>query len=113
MASKTQTKKGSTNQLESTDEMEMLLRIIKTGECIGGLELGGKHYQLWDYKTSLQCKLPGDMLVGIWVDHGAYSILWSSLICPLYVRPAQNRPEMACFLGFSAVMAACIRPLLS
>ena len=43
----------------------------------------------------------------------AEPILWSSLIRPLYVRPVQKRPEMACFLGFSAIMATCIRPLLS
>ena len=29
-----------------------------------------------------------------------FSILWSSLIRPLYVRIAQKRPEAACFLGF-------------
>ncbi len=48
------------------------------------------------------------------VEKSAFqSILWSSLIRPLYVRPAQKRPEMACFLGFFAIVAVCIRPLLS
>ena len=73
MARQPQMKKVSTNQSESTDEMKMLLGILKTGECIGGIELSGKHYQLWDYKTSHQCKNPDDVLVGIWVNHGAYS----------------------------------------
>ena len=41
------------------------------------------------------------------------SILWSSLIRPLYVRIAQKRPETACFLGFFVFTAACIMPILS
>lgn len=57
---------------ESTEEMEMLLSLMQTGECIGVMDLGGKHYQLWDYKTSRQCKRPGDLIVGIWVNSGSY-----------------------------------------
>jgi len=41
----------------------------------------------------------------------AKSILWSSLIRPLYVHPAQKRHEMACFLGFFAFTTVCIRLL--
>ena len=57
---------------DSTEEMEMLLSLMQTGVCIGGMDLGGKHYQLWDYKTSQQCKRPADIIVGIWVNSGSY-----------------------------------------
>ena len=40
-----------------------------------------------------------------------FSILWSSLIRPLYVRLAQKQPEAACFLGFFVFTAVCIRLL--
>ena len=57
---------------ESMEEMEMLHSLMQTGECIGGMDLGGKHYQLWDYNTSQQCKSPADIIVGIWVSSGSY-----------------------------------------
>ena len=57
---------------ESIEEMEMLLSLMQTGECIGVMDLGGKHYQLWDYKTSQQCKRPADIIVGILVNNGIY-----------------------------------------
>ena len=57
---------------ESIEAMEMLLSLMQTGVCIGGMDLGGKHYQLWDYKTSQQCKRPADIIVGIWVNSGSY-----------------------------------------
>ena len=31
---------------ESIEEMEMLLSFMQTGVCIGGMDLGGKHYSL-------------------------------------------------------------------
>lgn len=61
---------------DSTEEMEMLLSLMQTGECIGGMDLGGKHYQLWDYKTSKQRKCPADVIVGIWVDSGKYAYFY-------------------------------------
>ena len=57
---------------ESIEEMEMLLSLMQTGECIGVMDLGGKHYQIWDYKTSQQCKRPADIIVGILVNNGFY-----------------------------------------
>ena len=72
MASKKRVVKYNGKEQESKEEMEMLLSLMQTGECIGGLDLGGKHYQLWDYKTSQQCKRPADIIVGIWVNSGSY-----------------------------------------
>ena len=69
----------------------------------------------WRVHGDFHCLDPNSSTVGIRnpPPSTAQSILWSSLIRPLYVRPAQKRPEMACFLGFFAIVAACIRTLLS
>ena len=71
MASKKQVLGSCEIEQDSTEEMEMLLSLMQTGECIGGMDLGGKHYQLWDYKTSQQCKCLADIIVGIWVNNGS------------------------------------------
>ena len=60
---------------ESMEEMEMLLSLMQTGECIVKMDLGGKHYQLWDYKTAQQCKRPGDVIVGLEMCRGKYSYM--------------------------------------
>ncbi len=60
---------------ESIEAMEMLLSLMKRGECIGGIDFGGNHYQLWDYKTSQQCRRPSDVIVGIRLYSGRYSYM--------------------------------------
>ena len=75
MASKKRVVKYNGKEQESKEEMEMLLSLMQTGECIGGLDLGGKHYQLWDYKTSQQCRRAADIIVGIWLYSGRYSYM--------------------------------------
>ena len=62
--------------LESPERMEMFLRLMQTGECIGRIKFGGKRYQLWDYETSKQSKLPDDILVGIWMRNGQSSYFY-------------------------------------
>ena len=76
MASKKHVPGSCGVEQESMEEMEMLFSLMQTGECIGGMDLGGTHYQLWDYKTYQQCKLPADIIVGIWVDSGKYAYFY-------------------------------------
>ena len=67
----------------STEELKSFVDLMKTGECIGGMDLGGKHYQLWDYKTSQQSKRPSDVIVGVWIDNWEYAYFYikrSSLV---------------------------------
>lgn len=84
---------------ESIEEMEMLLSLMQTGVCIGGMDLGGKHYQLWDYKTSQQCKRPADIIVGIWVNSGSYKYFFvqrSRLKRVLWTKGFNPRRRILC-----------------
>ena len=82
MASKKRIVKYSGNEQESIEAMEMLLSLMKRGECIGGIDFGRNRYQLWDYKTSQQCRRAADIIVGIWLYSGrcSYMILKRSML---------------------------------
>ena len=68
MARRKQAKVMYSEEQEDKEAIQMLLSLMQTGECIGRLDFCGTRYQLWDYKTSQQSKLPGDIIVGIFAS---------------------------------------------